>query len=64
MVPGQVADDHKDDGVDGGSQQGGLAGHEEALGPRRDGEENAGRQKKEQKATEEVIVEHLYLDAV
>ena len=64
MVPGQVADDDKDDGVDGGRQHGRLAGHEEPLGPRRDGQKNTGRQKKEQKATEEVIVEHLYLDAV
>ena len=49
MVPGQVADDHKDDGVDGGSQHGRLAGHEETLGTGGDGEQNAGRQKKEQK---------------
>jgi hypothetical protein len=60
VVPDQMADDHEHDGMDGRSQHGRLAGHEEALGAGRDGEKNAGRQKEEQKATEQV---HLYLNA-
>ena len=65
VVPDKVADDHKDDGVDRRGQHRGLAGHEETLGPRRNREQNAGREQKEQKDTkEEVLVVHLYLDAV
>jgi hypothetical protein len=60
IVPEDTTHDHKHDGVDRRSQNGRLAGHEESLGPRGDGQQNAGRQKEEQKTTEQV---HLYLNA-
>ena len=38
-----VGHNHKDDGVDSRSQNGRLAGHEEALGAGGDSQKNAGR---------------------
>jgi hypothetical protein len=58
-----MADNHKDDGVDGRGQNGRLAGHEETLGAGGNREQNAGRKNEEQKAADEKVV-HFYLGAV
>jgi len=42
--------------MDGGSQNGRLAGQEEALGAGGDREQNAGREDKEQKAANKEVV--------
>jgi hypothetical protein len=42
VAPQDMADDHKDDGVDGRGQHRGLAGHEEPLGAGGNGQKNAG----------------------
>ena len=58
-----MADNHKDDGVDGCRQNGRLTGHEEALGAGGDGQKNTGRKNKEQNTADE-DVKHIYLGAV
>jgi len=50
---------HKHDRMDGGSQQGGLAGQEETIGAGGDCQKNTWREHKEQKAAHEEVV-HFY----
>jgi len=44
MVVDKVRSDHKDNRMNRSGYEGGLTGHEQALGAGRDGEQNTGRQ--------------------
>ena len=54
-----MAHNHEDDRMDRRSQNGRLAGQEEALGAGGDGQKNARREQKEQKAAHDEVV-HFY----